>query len=236
MNSGFESHSNLQIHHHQNGIKLVQPNKLSSQPNIQELFSLPLQFYFYDMNHAFCYTNQKAAEINGFTSEKDAVGRTIHHVAAPESANRIIANNQMVLNHQSMQIIEESILRKDDIFLEGISIKFPWYHQKKLVGLFGCSFVIDSMQTLAKNLILLTQTGLLHPAAYPIKQTENKFYFSKREKDILYHLTRGKTAREIASVLGLSKRTVEHYLENTKIKTHSASKSELIEKVFGMFQ
>lgn len=233
----FEIHnSDSQIQRHRNGIKLACTNQTVSQPSIQDVYSLPLQFYFYDTNQAFCSVNHTTAQVNGFISENEATGRTIYDIAARESADQIAENNQHVLKHQSMQIIEESILRKDDVFLEGLSIKFPWYHNDKLVGLFGCSFVIDSIQTLANNLLLLTKTGLLHFPVKPIQQTKNDFYFSKREQDILFHLTRGKTAREIALILGLSKRTVEHYLENTKAKTHAANKSELIEKVFGMFQ
>jgi DNA-binding CsgD family transcriptional regulator len=41
----------------------------------------------------------------------------------------------------------------------------------------------------------------------------------------------GKTAKEIADIIGRSKRTVEHHLEKIKLKTGSSSKSELIEKI-----
>ncbi len=217
------------IQRHKNGIQLINGKKVD-YPCVKDIFDLPLQMYFYDLNHAFCYVNKTTAKVNGFISEIDAIGKTIFDSVSRDSANRLASNNQKILNQQSMHIFEESILRKDDVFMEGISFKFPWYREEKLVGLFGCSFVIDSAQTLARNLFLLTQTGLLH---FP--KSMDKYYFSKREKDILSHLTRGKSAREIASALNLSKRTVEHYIENIKFKTQSSRKSELIEKVYGMF-
>lgn len=42
--------------------------------------------------------------------------------------------------------------------------------------------------------------------------------FTKREKEILKHLKLGKTAQEIADILFLSRRTIEKYFENIKLK------------------
>lgn len=53
---------------------------------------------------------------------------------------------------------------------------------------------------------------------------------SKREKEVLFHTSRGLVAAEISSQLGLSKRTVEHYIENIKNKLSCYSKSDLIQK------
>ena len=53
-----------------------------------------------------------------------------------------------------------------------------------------------------------------------------------RECDILHYLPRGKTAKQIALILGISYRTVERHLENIRIKTGVYSKAELIEKLF----
>lgn len=56
--------------------------------------------------------------------------------------------------------------------------------------------------------------------------------FSNREKQILNYLPQGKTAKQIALILGISYRTVERHLENIRIKTNINSRSELIEKIF----
>lgn len=57
-----------------------------------------------------------------------------------------------------------------------------------------------------------------------------------REKECLKHLVLGKSAREIAEILGLSKRTVEFYLANIKSKLYVNSKSKLIEIGIEYFQ
>jgi DNA-binding CsgD family transcriptional regulator len=52
--------------------------------------------------------------------------------------------------------------------------------------------------------------------------------FSKQEKECLKCLFMGKSAKETADELGLSSRTVEHYLENIKNKLNCNRKSEII--------
>lgn len=54
--------------------------------------------------------------------------------------------------------------------------------------------------------------------------------FSMRQIEVLLHTIRGKTASQIAFELNLSRRTVEHYLENIKSRIGVFSKSELINK------
>jgi len=54
---------------------------------------------------------------------------------------------------------------------------------------------------------------------------------SKQEKNITKKLVEGFTAKDIALDLLLSKRTVEHYIENIKNKLNCYSKKEIIQKV-----
>lgn len=57
---------------------------------------------------------------------------------------------------------------------------------------------------------------------------------SKREMACLFYLIRGKTANEIALILGISKRTSEKHLESLRIKFNCNSKSQVISKAIGM--
>lgn len=54
-------------------------------------------------------------------------------------------------------------------------------------------------------------------------------FISKRQTECLYHLSHGKSAKEIGRVLDLSPRTVEKYIENVKDKLGSCSTSKLID-------
>lgn len=53
---------------------------------------------------------------------------------------------------------------------------------------------------------------------------------SEREKEVLFYISKGLFAIQIAELLHLSKRTVEHYTENIKNKLNCYSKAELIQK------
>lgn len=52
---------------------------------------------------------------------------------------------------------------------------------------------------------------------------------SKRESECLHLIIRGKSARQLGCILGISQRTVEGYLNNIKSKFGVSSKAELIE-------
>lgn len=62
----------------------------------------------------------------------------------------------------------------------------------------------------------------------------NHFIFTKREKECLLFTIRGKTAKQIARILGVSHRTIEEYLANIKVKMRVASKAEMIEKIMAI--
>lgn len=80
--------------------------------------------------------------------------------------------------------------------------------------------------------------GTSPPAALPALNQKFLEHFqlsellnlSAREKEVLYHISRGLFAVQIAEILQLSQRTVEHYSDNIKNKLNCESKTELIQK------
>lgn len=75
-------------------------------------------------------------------------------------------------------------------------------------------------------LILMMASGLLE-INQPISKED--IILSARELEVLSHLARGKAAREIGMLLDISRRTVEHHIENIKHKTNCGSKAELLD-------
>lgn len=68
-------------------------------------------------------------------------------------------------------------------------------------------------------------------------QSDNHQYsISKREKEVLYFLVRGHTAKMISKNLSISPRTVEQHLENIKRKIGVYSKACLIDRIFERFK
>lgn len=65
-----------------------------------------------------------------------------------------------------------------------------------------------------------------------LKNIKNEFYsLAKREKECLYYLTKGKSAKQTAAILSLSPRTIETYLDNIRRKTNSVNKLDLLSKM-----
>ena len=60
------------------------------------------------------------------------------------------------------------------------------------------------------------------------KKTE-KVSLSKRQEEVLFYLVRGKSAKLTAKIMGISFRTVEHYIDILKNKLNCQTKAELIE-------
>ena len=58
---------------------------------------------------------------------------------------------------------------------------------------------------------------------------------TERQAQCAKYVLQGKTAREIAVVLGLSKRTVEDYISHIKLKLGCQNKAELIISIYALF-
>jgi len=84
--------------------------------------------------------------------------------------------------------------------------------------------------------LMLSKTGLL-PGSNPdiFQGILTNDLFTMRENEVLKYLVRGKTAKEIAIILKISYRTVQHHIEHMRTKSNSNSKSELIDKFFCRF-
>ena len=65
----------------------------------------------------------------------------------------------------------------------------------------------------------------------PMPMVIDNVKLSLRESQCLDILATGKTAKEIAAEIGLSHRTVEHYLENIRNKLGVGNKHELFLKL-----
>jgi|SRR5579862_557689 len=63
---------------------------------------------------------------------------------------------------------------------------------------------------------------------FNIQSDHNPFQLSQRQKECVFYMLRGKTTKQIAEILNLSKRTVDFYIENIKNKIACHAKSELL--------
>lgn len=222
-----------------NGIKLIDPDlkqlefNVLSQQSITQLHEMPFNVYF-NSGGIIRYANESTIKMCGFDSSRAAIGKTVVSVAKKETFLFEQAHDKQVIERKRMIVMQENFQRQDGLNTLYVSLKFPWYNsENKIIGIFGCSLPIRFEDNYFSNaLSLMIQTGLFNSFDMLQQAQYNRLndLFSKREKEILQLLVRGKTAKETSVILALSKRTIEHYIENIKLKFDVSKKSALIEK------
>lgn len=87
-------------------------------------------------------------------------------------------------------------------------------------------FTYDKHEFLSS--LSINKTNAL-PLIFPgLKATK---MLSRREMECIHYYAKGKMAKDISQLIGLSRRTVEHYLESAKSKLGVSSKNDLIQSV-----
>lgn len=232
----------LMISRYRNGIQLVKPELAPTShlnSRVETILQLPCNVYFLDTDSIHRNMNESNAQTLWSSTIQSVIGKSVFAITKRDYAKRVRANDLSVMRRARTHFIEEDFFRKDEAVLNCLSIKYPRYNNEgKIVGLFGFS-IIMGLQSVAEALSKITSLGFLVPPQFDlnshsvyIDKDMNQVYFSKRELEIVRILVRGKTAKEVALNLQLSKRTVEHYIENIKDKMGATNKSELIEMLF----
>jgi DNA-binding CsgD family transcriptional regulator len=229
------------------GIQLLSPNALKAEEpatlpsvTIAEIMQLPFNVYFMNSGSEIVSMNPITVATCGWRSLDNAIGKSVRDLWPDKYAKAALANDSDAMLSRQLKIVEEYAFHGNTDDVQALSFKFPWFNaEHELLGIFGCSLIlnVDHGYSLASSIAMLTNTGLLSPApAETTKPAAEKKFFSTREMDVLRHLVRAKTAKEIGILLGLSYRTVQHYIENAKHKLGVSSRSELIDKAVSYFE
>lgn len=235
--SPYDISSELLIQRYRGGIHLVRPSGQSGHKaqSIAHINQLGFSSYFYDLNSHFVGVNEDVIESIGAESYRDLTGKHVGKFIKKRFTDEIVEINNSVIRSSNFRIAEENGNRNDNSLVRLLSIKFPWYFENRIVGLFGFSILLngESDLQLANKMMQITETGLLSPYQNSYKRFSQKCHeydFTNREKEVLQNLIRGRSPKEIAADLFISHRTVEHHIENLRKKSQTFSKSQLIAK------
>lgn len=229
-----------------NGVKLIRPHRTILKMHISlvtigQMFQEDYHVFFLDKNSVIQNINDAAINNSGFPPLKRTIGKTVDIILNEQEAHRIKQNDLIVVKQDKMHIFEESFIKPISGFSMSIlTFKFPWYNENnEIIGIFGCSTTISS--GIAKFLEDIQKLGLLISNQFnslsDINLTGGEIYgkyLSYQELNCLQLLLKGMTIKKIAANLCLSPRTVEHYLQNIKLKLNVTSTSELIEMLFSL--
>ncbi len=221
----------LQLSRFGNGVKLKHPeDNFPCKLSIANLMELQFPIYF-NTDHIIVTCNETSAELNGFISHKDSIGKKWTKPHKKNTVIQSLINEKDVITNKRFKIIEDIHVRKDDVNIHALSFKMPWYDdENKVIGLFGCSVILGK-NPLAESLSQIAKLGFLNSDSYEAFNFLNKNnhpQLSKREQECLRLFLNGKTAKETANILGLSYRTIEEYFTNIKKKLGYRYKRDLL--------
>jgi DNA-binding CsgD family transcriptional regulator len=217
---------------HQGGAHLVRPDSRagkasSSAPTIKDLMDLSTDLCIKGLNGAAILMNDSAIERSGRQSLADCVGKTIYDVAKAETAEFISEHTNRTIRNKALTMAEYEFIRHDESIYNCLLFSLPWYQKGIAInGILSFAIVTDR-NMITDSLASLMQLGILNKTS-KLPAQSSRVYVSKRESECLKNLAQGKTSKEIAKLLGLSPRTVDHYFENCMNKFNVTSRYELI--------
>lgn len=216
------------------GVKLSRPSTTlldqSTALSVKSVLQMPMNVYFLGSDSTIINLNQETVDVCRFPDKKQAIGATVSLVATEETTTISLNHDQEVMQQKTLVIKEQIYTCFNDGFAtESLSFKFPLFdHSNKLVGVFGCSVMIE-VHSLVGALHELIQLGLLSKYTRLPGKQKNEIYLTQRELECLVLIVRGKTTKLVGKILQISPRTVEQYIVSLKLKFNVNCKSELID-------
>lgn len=183
--------------------------------NIETIYSqLPGNVFWKDTNSIFLGCNMNFARTVGLNSPHEVIGKSdfdfiwgdSHGTFFQEGDKEVLEGKPILNTLETLKLEDQPIIT----IITNKVILFDSAGQK--IGLVG-------------NFADMRDINYSQSAPDSIKKL-----LTRRQMECLLRLVKGMTAGHIADDLGLSKRTVEHYLDILKIKLKCKNKSQLINK------
>lgn len=203
---------------------------------LRVLDQLPDYYSWKTLDLRYAMMNQATAKLFGFVTSSISFDRITDHDLQCDASN--------LARH----------FQDDDYYVlntgkDLTSLNFCQYQDDEWRLLFGRKSLILDNQTEKKGvfcryidvttcplfrMILGMFSKQQQQVSYVIKDSIDELNLSAREFEIVFHLLRGRSAKEIARITDLSVRTVEKHLDRIKNKMQCFSKSQLIDKLWSL--
>lgn len=200
------------------------------------LMSMPCSIFFMDTDLTMLDCNERSANIHGMTPT-ELKGENLNRLLNQSTITQLKKNHSIVTQQKTAHFFEEYAEDKSGFLGLYLSIKFPLFSSdQKIMGIYGLGIKLASPElSNINNLVkMLPFVSSLNSSPNQLKKIlgsseVNGIYLSKQETLCLHYTIEGKTAKEVALIIGLSYRTVESYLAHIKVKLNCRTKSELID-------
>ncbi|MDF1760461.1 MAG: helix-turn-helix transcriptional regulator [Coxiellaceae bacterium] len=174
---------------------------------------LPVHVYWKDLAGRYLGCNALQAKKAGLACEIDVIGKTSDDLPWRKHARLLRSIDLEVISTRKPVMLEEQGICSENSYGRYFSVKAPICEpeSKKVVGIIGVSILISSDKDKVAN-----ATSIL----------------SKREKECLIWLLRGRSAQQIGRMLSISNKTAESYVQKAKIKMNCDTRQELFDKAY----
>lgn len=184
--------------------------------------------------------NELCASVFGYNKPEQMVSVTDYDVPCKlsESADVFRSHDcQVMTEDKSIKLLEISCCANDDwkIF---ITTKSPLKNNNnEMIGTIAHALEVTTIFKKMPSLMSMlynTDDNKLRRNTFTLTNKSSIVAFSKQQTECIFHLLRGKTSKQIAKLMRLAPKTVEHYIDNIKNKTNCHSKNELIDHLISL--
>lgn len=175
----------------------------------QQLYN-PLGFFCVkDLSGHFCHFNEYLMEYAGYSSPHEMLGKTDFDTPWADQAANIRKNDRLVISTRRGYLFYESIQNQSGEFRLYVSNKKPLYRNNVLTGVLSLS-----IEAPAESIV-----GALHfsdKMKFVDIRRHTELILTTRQKETIYWMLCGHSTKEIAQLMKLSSRTIEHYINSIK--------------------
>ena len=185
------------------------------------------------------YCNERYSHIAGFPNTDEILGSRMDEMQckAAECADTFVEQNTQVIdNRTSLKIIDIHPYRDDEVKIL-LTHKSPILDNHNNAHGVLCQATEITENYLLKMASILVKSDQKYHSKKNMRQRSYQFSnqlisqkLTEREMECLFYYVRGKSAKDIAAIFSISKRTVETHIDNIKFKLHCDNKTDLIHK------
>lgn len=207
---------------------------MMDKPLVEIFNAVPGYIGWKDKNSVFLGCNINNAKAVQLKHPEDIIGLTDIDLMdqTEESAQFHRAHDQIAMEGYTIKTLHSSSSHLSDnktyfqtkkIFKQGEETIGIIYHCVE----FFISTLFAKMQDIDKRYA----PSVMLPLYYELESNayNNPYQFSPRELECLFCMLRGMSAKQIGNFLGLTKRTIEFYIDNIKNKVGCSKKSQLLD-------
>ena len=202
--------------------------------SLVEIFNaVPGYIGWKDKNSVFLGCNINNAKAIQLEHPEDIIGLSDIDLVdqTEESAQFHKTHDQIAIEGYTVKTLHPSFRHSDNKTY--FQTKKIFKQREEAVGIiYHCiEFFIPTLFTKMQEVDKRNAPSVMLPLYYELESNiyNNPYHFSPRELECLFCMLRGMSAKQIGNFLGLTKRTIEFYIDNIKNKVGCSKKSQLLD-------